>query len=393
MFGHPMRNQWSLDPAVTYLNHGTVGAPPRRALEAQQRLREEIELQPSRFLLRELSSVRVGTPHAGKPRLRVAAAEVAEFVGASGDDLVFVDNATSGINAVLRSFDFHEGDELLIFDGAYGAVRNAAEYAMRTCRGKVCELALPETTSGPEAIVTAIESAIGPRTRLAVIDHISSGSALILPVADLATVCRRHSVAVLVDGAHGPGAIPLCISDLGVDWYSGNLHKWAWAPRSSGILWSHPSRQRDLHPAVISWGLEQGYLAEFDWPGTRDPTPHLAAPAALAYMRELGVEAVQRYNHELAWKAGCTMASHWATTLLGTESMIGSMVTVPMPERLGSTIEDADALRDGLLFDDRIEVQVHARQGRLMLRVSAQIYNQWSDIEKLVDAIDRRLRD
>jgi len=391
MFGHTMRSQWALDPAVIYLNHGTVGAPPRRILEFQQRLREEIERQPSRFLLRELTETALGASPRRRPRLRLAAEAVATFVGVEGKDIVFVDNATTGINAVLRNFDFREGDELLILDLAYGAIRNAAEYATRTRGARVRVVEAPDVSEGTNVFVGAVERELGPRTRLALIDHITSETAIILPVAEIAALCHRHGVPVLVDGAHAPGAIPLDITSLGVDWYAGNLHKWAWSPRSSGILWTHPDRQPALHHPVVSWGLDQGFSREFDWPGTRDPTPHLAAPEGIAYMDELGAGSVQRYNHELAWHAGTTMAARWESRLLAPKSAIGTMISVPMPERLGSTPEDASRLRDALLFEEQIEVQISARQNRLLARISAQIYNDMNDVETFIAAIDQRL--
>ena len=387
-FGHAMKEHWALDPGVVYLNHGTVGAPPRCVLEVQQKLRDEIERQPSRFLLRELAGIRLGAANSKRPLLRAAADEVGRFLGAEGKDLVFVDNATSGINAALRTFDLREGDEILVTNQTYGAVQKAAEYAARVKGASVRIIELPAPITGPEAVIDSIERAIGSRTRLVLVDHIVSASALILPVAEIASRCRQRGVAVLVDGAHAPGAIPVDIPSLGVDWYTGNLHKWAWSPRSSGVLWTAPGRQQSLHSATISWGLDQGMTEEFDWPGTRDPTPHLAAPAGIAFMRELGVNRVQGYNHELAWNAGQEMAARWGSSVLAPEEMIGPMVTVPLPANLGSTQEDAIRLRDTLLFQHNIEVHVYAWKGRLRVRVSAQVYNEMADVQCLIDACD-----
>jgi isopenicillin-N epimerase len=388
-FGRAMRLEWALDPDVVYLNHGTVGAPPRRVLAAQQAIRDEVERQPARYLLRELSAVRVGRPSGEKPRLRVAADRVAEFLGVRGDDLVFVDNVTAGANAVLRSFDLHAGDEILILDHAYGGVAKAAEFAARERRATVRTVAVPWPPV-PATIVERVAAAIGPRSRLAVIDHVTAESALVLPLAEIAAACRARGVAVLVDGAHAPGAIPVDVGALGVDWYVANLHKWAWAPRSCGVLWAAPARQTGLHPPVVSWGLDQGFTTEFDWPGTRDPSPALAAPAAIAFMRELGVEAVQGWNHALAWRAGTLLAERWSTELVQREDQIGTMITVPAPERFGGAPEDAARLRDALLFEDGIEVQVHAHQGRVRIRVSAQIYNDEEDVDRLAEAVARR---
>src|SRR5258706_448500 len=174
-----MLEQWRLDPEVTYLNHGTVGATPARVLRAQQALRDEMERQPSKFLLRETSGQFAS--HRGPTRMRVAAAAVADFIGARAEDVVFVDNATAGANAVLRSFDLRAGDEILVTDHGYGAVTNAARYVARErgCTVRVVELPYP--VPAPGAIVAAIEAAIGPRTRMAIVDHVSSGSAIVLP--------------------------------------------------------------------------------------------------------------------------------------------------------------------------------------------------------------------
>jgi isopenicillin-N epimerase len=386
-FGDAMRSAWPLDTDGTYLNHGTVGVTPRRVLAAQQAIRDEIERHPSRYLLRELTSIVVGQLRADKPRMRLAVDAVADFLGGRGEDMAFVDNATTGANAVLRSFPLEPGDEIMVTDLGYGGVTQAAVFAARERGAAVRTAVMPYPVRSAAELVDACTAAIGPRTRLAVIDHITSQSALILPVADIAAQCRVRGVAVLADGAHAPGAIPLDIPSLGVDWYVANLHKWMWVPRSSGILWASPGRQHGLHPPVISWGLDKGFTAEFDLPGTRDPSPHLAAPAAIEMMRELGVAAVQHYNHLLAWNGARRLAERWGTTFETPEPLVGTMATVVMPEAAGRTDDDSLIVRDRLLFEHRIEVQVHAFKDRLHARISAQIYNTLEDIERLAEAV------
>jgi isopenicillin-N epimerase len=290
---------------------------------------------------------------------------------------------------VVRSFPLEAGDDILVTDHGYGGVTNAAAFAARQRGATVRTATLPCRIRSAEEITEACVAAIGPRTRLAVIDHIAAHSALVFPVAEIAKRFHERGVAVLVDGAHAPGAIAVDIPSLGVDWYVGNLHKWMWVPRSSGILWASPGRQADLHPAVTSWGLDQGFTTEFDLPGTRDPSAHLTAPAALDFMRELGVEAVQRYNHSLAWEGARRLAGVWNTEWVVPESMVGTMATVALPKSLGDTPEDAAKLRDRLLFGDGIEVQLHATSGRLYARISAQIYNDMEDIERLAQAVVR----
>jgi len=392
-FGHRMLAEWQLDPEFLYLNHGTVGCTPRRVLARQQAIRDEIESAPSRYMLRELTSIRVGGPRTEMPRMRRAAAEVAAFVGARAEDLVFVDNATTGVSAVLRSLELAPGDEIVMNDLAYGAVTSAARFVTREAGASLVTVAAPyPMPGGPAAFVEGLIGALTPRTKMLLVDHITSETALLLPVAEITRRAHEKGVPVFVDGAHVPGSIPLDIPALGADWYTGNLHKWGWAPRSSGILWAPPERQAGLHPAVISWGLDQGFTAEFDLIGTRDPSPFLAAPEGIAMMRDLGLEAVMHWNHTLAWDAARLLCEAFETPLPIPETMVATMATIPLPERLGSDATDAAELRDALLFEDRIEAQVHAKIGRLWMRVSAQVYNELPDYERFAEAVLVRAR-
>lgn len=389
-FGHQLRDEWLLDPALTYLNHGTVGATPRAVLSAQRALMDECERQPSRFMLRELTSIAVGQPRTAPPRLRVAADAVAAFVGAQGRDLVFVENTTCGVNAVLRSFPWEPGDELLIADHAYGAVANAARYATRERGAHVKTIALTPPFS-EASLADAFEAAVTPRTRLAIVDHISAESALVMPLADIAARLKARGVLVLADGAHAPAGIALDVPSLGVDWYVANLHKWAFVPRSSGFLWTTPEHQASVHPTVISWGLDTGYTDEFDLVGTRDASTHLSAPAALDFIEQLGgLRAVLAWNHDLAWRGAQYLAGQWGVPFDTPESLIGSMATLPLPTLFGSTKADAAALRDALLFEDHIEVAVSAAHGRLQMRVAAQVYVDMADYERLAAAVSTR---
>jgi isopenicillin-N epimerase len=393
-----MLAHWNLDPDLVYLNHGTVGAVPKRVLAAQRAIQDDIERNPARALLRELTQVRVGKPTGVKPRLRRAADELAPFFGARGDDLLFVDNATTGVNAVLRSLRLSAGDVVLRTDHGYGGVNNAARFVAREAGAEVHVVELPDPIERPEQVTAALAAALagplsGRRVRVAIVDHIVSDSSLIFPIHDIAGLLRAHGVPLLVDGAHAPGAIPLDIPSVGADWYVGNLHKWLWAPRASAILWVAPDRHEGLHPTVISHGLDLGLSAEFDLVGTRDPSPHLTVGAALALRREFGGEAaIQAYNHGLVWEAGHRLAARWGTRWEPAESLVGPMATLPLPAALGSTMEDAAAVRDALFAEDGIELHVGARHGTLRIRIAAQIYNEPADFDRLGDAVARRLQ-
>ena len=388
-FGRAMLDDWLLDPDATYLNHGTVGAPPRRVLAAQQALRDEIERQPSRFLLRELAGA-VPAPWRSETRLREAARAVAAFIGARADDLVFVPNVTTGLNAVLRSLPLEPGDEIVMTDLAYGAVALAAASVVRERGATVRTVVSPFPIDRPGQIVDAIRSALTARSRLVIVDHVTANTALVLPVDEVAAACHERGVPVLVDGAHAPGSIALDVPALGVDWYSANLHKWAHAPRSSGFLWARADRQAGLHHPIVSWGSGQGFIREFEWSPTADPTPYLAAPVGLALLREWGWASVLRYMHELAWEGAARLRARWGTHLDTPREMVGAMVSVPLPDAAGATESDAARLRLSLLEDDRIEVHVHAWHGRIWARVSAQIYNDMDDIDRLAEAVARR---
>ena len=391
-FGRSFLAHWWLDPEITYLNHGTVGATPRVVLEAQQAWQRRIEAQPAAFMFRELMRLTPDDPAAPRPLLRQAADAVGDFVGARGDDLVFVDNASTGINAVLRSIALRPGDEIVVLDQAYGAVVKAAQFVARAAGAKVVVVATPFPVQGDPAdtFVEAVERALTPRTRLAILDHISSQTALTLPVAAMTARCRVHGVPVLIDGAHAPGAIALDIASCGADWYVGNLHKWAFAPRACGFLWVAPPHRAALHPPVISWGLDVGLTQEFDWTGTRDPSAMLSAPAGIAFMRDtLGLDAMRSWNHDLVWRMAHELSARWAQPFQTPESMVGCMASVALPERIAKLGEAAaPALKDWLFLERRIEAQVLAINGHVCVRLAAQVYNDESDYERLADAVD-----
>jgi isopenicillin-N epimerase len=361
----------------------------------QQALRDRMARQPSQFLLREVTHAlsglsggsAVGTPADEPTLVRAAAREVAAFVGAAGDDVVFVDNATSGVNTVLRAVPLARGDEILMTDQAYGAVMNATRFVAARRGATVTVVEAPYPRFDADELVACIDRAIGPRTRLLVIDHVTSSTALVMPIAAIAERCRSRGVAVLVDGAHAPGAISLDVPALGVDYYTGNLHKWAQAPQTAAFLWAAPLRQAGLHPLVISWELDHGFTAEFDMVGTRDLTPWLSAPAGLRFLADFGFADVCRWNHDLVWQAGQMLAARWGTRLEVPESSVGTMVTVPAPARFTGDAATASRLRDTLLFTHGIEVHVYAALGRVWIRVSAQVYNELTDVERLAEAV------
>ena len=388
-FGRAMLEHWALDPAGSYLNHGTVGVVPRCVLEEAESIRREIESHPSRFMLREI--VPLIESAQGEGRLREAAAKVAEFVGARSSDLAFIDNATSGTNAVLRSFPIPTGKSLLIMETTYGGVKQAARYAARQAGTELRVARLPLPVPDEQAVLDVFDEAMTPDVALAIVDHIVSETGIVLPIAEIAEMCHSRGIRILIDGAHAPAQLDLDLPSYGVDWYVGNLHKWAHAPRSTGILWASEEAQQGLHPAVVSWRLDEGMTREFDWMGTKDPSPWLAAPAGLRLLHEWGLERVRQWNHDTLWNGIEHLQTELGGRTSGPRSMTSSMVALELPQGLGTQNDDAFRLRDGLLFEEGIEVQVQAWDGRLWLRASAQVYNDQSDFDRLTESLKRRL--
>ncbi|HYS47284.1 MAG TPA: aminotransferase class V-fold PLP-dependent enzyme, partial [Xanthobacteraceae bacterium] len=295
-------SEWLLDPDVAFLNHGSYGATPRTVLAEQERLRAKMERHPTRFMADELPGA-----------FRAAAGRLAAFVGAAADDLVFVENATAGCNTVLNALRFAAGDEILLTDHAYPAVRKAAAYAAARAGARVVEAAVPFPVGDAADIVAAVAQKLGPRTRLAILDHVTSPTAVIFPVRELTALARAAGARVLIDGAHAPGMLTLDVPAIEADWYVGNCHKWLMAPKGSGFLWASPARQTDLHPLVISHGFGQGFAAEFDWVGTRDPSAWLAVPAAIDFHQKLGGPALRERNATLARTQATRLANAWKT--------------------------------------------------------------------------------
>ena len=370
------RDEWLLDPNVSFLNHGSYGAVPRTLIAEQQRLQAKIEHNPTEFLTFELPTA-----------LRAAADRMAEFLGGSGTDYVFVENSTAGCNTVLASARLSSGDEILVTNHSYPAVLKAAQYTASRTGAKVIEAKVPFPLVDKADIVKAIASRLGSRTRLVILDHVTSPTAIIFPAQDLAALCHEAGAQVLVDGAHAPGMLSLDVPSIGADWYVGNCHKWLMAPRGSGFLWTSPARQTDIHPLVISHGYGEGFTAEFDWIGTRDLTAWLTVPAAIDLHQRQGGQLLRERNALLAQEASRQLAAQWNTDRGSTDLLTGSMATVRLPLGGKITLERALNVRASLLKEHRIDVVIVAFSGSLWVRISAQAYNTLSDYQLLVEGV------
>jgi len=379
MAGYSTR-MWTLDPTVVFLNHGSFGACPKPVLDAQRKLREELEREPVRFLSRELSA-----------RLDAARAALGAFIGADPDDLAFVTNATTGVNTVLRSLAIEPGDELLVTDHAYNACRNAVN-AVTAARGaRVVVAHVPFPLDGDDAVVDAILDAVTPRTRLALLDHVTSPTAIVFPIARLVQALAERGVDTLVDGAHAPGMLPLDVGAVGAAYYTGNCHKWMCAPKGAAFLHVRRDRQAGVRPLVISHGANSPrtdrsrFRLEFDWTGTHDPTPYLAVPEAIRVVGAAlpgGWPAVMTRNHALALDARRRLCDAVGGALPCPDEMIGSLAAIPLPD-------GTDDLQKALFDRFAVEVPVISWPAapQRWLRISAHIYNGEAHYDRLAEAL------
>jgi isopenicillin-N epimerase len=389
---------WRLDPEITYLTHGTFGACPEPVLAYQRTLVDRLEARPVQFLDRELPDL-----------LDAARTSVAAFLHADPDGLVVVPNATAGVSTVLRSLRFRPGDELLTTDHEYNATLNALQAVADEQRARVVRVSIPLPVRHPEEIVEALLAAVTPRTRLALVSHVTSPTALVLPIEAIVRELDRLGVDTIVDAAHAPGMVPIDLAALGVAYWTGNGHKWLCGPKGSGMLHVREDRRELVRPLVISHGrndprTDQTRLRkEFDWQGTSDPTPFLALAEAIRFMGTLdpgGWDGLMAANHAMALAARADLETALGVDPIAPPELIGSMAAVRLPAL--RTDAEAEALNAALYAQDHIEVPIVAwpvRGARAALadppnvvavRISAQRYNEPADYERLVEALARR---
>jgi isopenicillin-N epimerase len=365
---------FELDPAFTHLNHGSYGAVPREVRLVQDRWRAAIERNPTGFYNDEYPAL-----------IRSAAEGISHRLGGETADWVFCENATAAVNAVLQSLDLRPDDEILTTSHAYGAVAKAMALTAGRRGAKLRIAEVSPFVNDDQEVVDAISQQLGPRTRLLVVDHITSQTATIFPVRRIAEAAQAAGVPLLVDGAHAPGQIPLDVPSLGADWYTGNAHKWLFAPRGCGLLWTRPTRQAITRPAVLSHGTDQGYANAFDWIGTRDPSPWLSFESAAKAHDGFGGEGLMVRNRMLAAEGGQEIAVALGARIAGAAAMRGSMASLVLKHNYDSH-DGAAAYRRALSSEYRIMAPVYVFAGVLWLRISAQIYNSTQDYRRLASA-------
>jgi len=375
---------FSLDPAVSHLNHGSYGAAPVGVQRAQQRLRDEAEANPMRYHTRGLDE-----------RVAHTRRHVARFLGADPEGTALVPNTTTGIAVVLNSLRLDAGGEVLLTDHGYGAVLLAAEReATRTGASlRTLRIALEATD---DEIVAAIRDGLGADTRLLIVDHLTSPTARLMPVAAICAAARERGVPVLVDAAHAPGMLPVDVSTIGADFWVGNLHKWAYAPRPAAVLSVAPRWRDRIEPLAVSWWQPGGFPGSVEFQGTTDVSGWLAAPVGLFTLQTLGLDRVRQHNGALVAYGQRVIG---AALGLAPDSLpepgadVVSMRIVPMPPGIATTIEEAVTLRR--LISDRLaaEVAVNVWRDQGYLRICAQVYNRAEEYDRLAERLPGLLAD
>jgi isopenicillin-N epimerase len=339
-------------------------------------LQERMEQNPTRFLTCELPSA-----------LRANAEKLASLLGGNGRDYVFTENATAGCNTVLNAIHFDEGDEILLTDHGYPAVLLAARRVAQQTGAKIVQAIVPFPLLDEAQVYASIEARLTSRTRLVILDHVTSPTALVFPVGKLTALCKGAGAQILIDGAHAPGMLSLDIPSIKADWYIGNCHKWLMAPKGSGFIWASPERQANTHPMVTSHGWGKGFADEFDWIGTRDPTAWLSISAAIDWHIQAGGQSLSQRNAALADAAARELATRWKTEVGESTTSGASMRAIRLPHKKDASPEAAQHLRDVLFKDHRIDTAIVAFAGSLWIRISAQAYNSLPEHLRLAQII------
>lgn len=378
-----LRRHFLLDPSVTFLNHGSFGATPRPVFREYQRWQRLLEFQPVEFLGRR-----------GPGLMAQARAALGAYLHAGADDLVFTQNVTIAVNIVARSLELGPGDEVLATDHEYGACERIWRFLAgeRGFHFVTKPITLPLTTA--DAFVDALWQGVTPRTRLIFLSHVTSPTALILPVAEVCRRARAAGILTLIDGAHGPGQLPLDLAGLGADFYGGNLHKWLCAPKGAGFLYARPEVQDLLKPLVVSWGYEaekpgpSRFIDHHEWWGTRDLAAFLSVPAAIEFQDRHDWEGVRAACHELARRAQEGVVRLTGLPPLHPDhNWYAQMTTAPLPAET-----DLDRLKVALYDEYRIEVPLTERNGMKLIRISLQGYNAPGDVRRLIEVLGILLR-
>ncbi len=382
-YGKNNIDKWFISPDITYLNHGSFGAAARCVLDKASEIEKMIESRTMGFFMEEYPIL-----------LNESKKKIAYFVNVENDDLVMVDNATSGVATVLRSLmpDLKPKDKILITNHIYPAVDYNLNYLTKISGIELVRVKIPFPTTSPEEIIEAVKKEIASGVKIAVFDHITSATALVFPIRESMELCKENGVISLIDGAHAPGMLDLDISSLGCDFYVGNCHKWLFTQKGCAILYVSKKMQELLHPLTISNFYKQGFQMEFAWTGTKNVVPWLSMPTALEFYDCMGGLDLRRYNHDLVIAGGELIYQTLKTQPTAPKEMTGSILTCDLPEKYNKANPDTFGLWKMFMEKYKIEIMFVNFADKLRFRISAQAYNELGDYEKLCRALNAEFR-
>ncbi|MBI5326403.1 MAG: aminotransferase class V-fold PLP-dependent enzyme [Ignavibacteriae bacterium] len=377
-FGNKIKSEWLLDDNVTFLNHGSFGATPIKVLKAKEEIERRLEREPLSFFADEYFVL-----------LKESVSKLSKFIGAKEENLVLVENATTGVNTVLHSLEkeLKPGDEIITTNHVYQGVRNTMEYICKKTGAKAIEIDIPFPNADNKLIIEKIRDKINEKTKILIIDHIASPTALIFPIKELIDFCRSKGILTLVDGAHAPGMLDLNLEMIGADFYTGNCHKWMFTPKSCAFLSVSKKWQSMIKPLTISLFYGKSFSEEFAWTGTKNPAPFLSLSPAIDFYNSLNFDNVKDYNHNLVCEATEFICKELNIPEFPDFEMLGFMASIEFPVKVPMNEHLTMELRNHFMKEYKIELSFHILNSKVFFRISSQVYNEIEDYKKLVTAM------
>jgi isopenicillin-N epimerase len=375
-----LKSLFLLDPSIIFLNHGSFGATPKPVFDVYQDWQRKLETQPVEFLGRQFNTM-----------LRTSREKLADYLGSIPENLVFVPNATHGINIVARSLHLTSNDEILTTNHEYGAMNRTWQFLAAKEGFSIKPVTIPFPLTSDEEIVKTFENSISKSTKLIFLSHISSPTSIRFPVEAICKLAKKHGIITIIDGAHAPGQINLALDQMGVDFYTGNCHKWLCAPKGSAFLYTTPKYQSLIEPLIVSWGWmpeipgESQYTDYLEWTGTRDIAPYLSVPAAIDFQKQYDWSSIRAQCHQMASEIQGEILNLFGNQFIATQNnLFNQMVSIPLPKSI-----ECNVLKEKLYNDFRIEIPIVSWEDQMLIRVSVQGYNSQKDLESLLESLKR----
>lgn len=378
MFGKSFRDEFLIKKDVIFLNNGSFGATPKPVFDSFVEWSKRLEEQPVYFFVDEYSELLENTLNRTK-----------KFLGVKSGETAFIENTTSGINAIINSLKHKltKQDKILFLDDAYKGIKNTLYHLSESYEIQLVELKTPFPIVSEEDILERIENTIknNPGIKIAIFDHISSSRSVVYPIKKMVEIAKKYDITVIIDGAHAPGMFKIDIDSYGADYYVGNLHKWMYAPKSVALIWTQRENSELIHPLTISLNYKKGFNREFEWTGTKNPAAYLSVNSAIDFIEKIGHKKIIKYNFNLAKEATKLLTEKLLTEKCCPDSMRTALSTIPL-DIAGKTDRTVE-LRNKIYKTYKLELPFFYHHGRMWFRISAQIFNELGEYELLGHAL------